>query len=256
MNQIEWNDIPDDDIESMSIDRLGMHTLHHINRDISSDWHIGNILAFLSGYSDQGDIRSEAAQQAIAESINWLFNSGLLGRNPPPSLRRGHNADSIFVTREGQNSLDDVEIGLLSIKAGQLLGDHLHSQLQDILTLFLYSRYGSTVFEALRTVEARVRELARPRDRRTGGVQLMKYAFGEKGPLTDPAWQKGWSDGMRDLFVGAFAVYRNDAAHARNREMYQDPVEVAEIVLLANLLHRHLDRVEQRLSTQDTQTDS
>ena len=76
----------------------------------------------------------------------------------------------------------------------------------------------------------------------------MKYAFGEKGPLTDPAWQKGWSDGMRDLFVGAFAVYRNDAAHARNREMYQDPVEVAEIVLLADLLHRHLDRVEQRVN--------
>ena len=82
----------------------------------------------------------------------------------------------------------------------------------------------------------------------------MRYAFGEQGPLTDPAWQKGWSDGMRDLFVGAFAVYRNDAAHARNNEIYQDPVEVAEIVLLANLLHRHLDRIEQRLNALSADT--
>ena len=32
-----------------------------------------------------------------------------------------------------------------------------------------------------------------------------------------------------------------------------DPVEVAEIVLLADLLHRHLDRVEQRLDTSSTE---
>ncbi len=39
-------------------------------------------------------------------------------------------------------------------------------------------------------------------------------------------------------------MYRNDAAHARNEETFKDPSEVAEIILLANLLHRHLDRVE------------
>lgn len=235
MNQVEWSEVLDDEIESMSIDRLGMRTLYHIDRDIDSGWHIGNILSFLSGYSNQGYIRSEAAQQAIAESINWLFHSGLLGRNSPPGLRRGSNADSIFVTREGKKALGDVEIGLLSVKANRLLGDNLHYQLKDIRSFFLHRQYGTAVFEALRTVESRVRELSRPRDHRTGGVQLMRYAFGEKGLLTDPAWQGGWSDGMRVLFVGAFSVYRNDAAHARNQEMYQDPVEVAEIVLLANL---------------------
>ena len=198
--------------------------------------------------------RSKTAQQAISEAFNWLFNNGLLSRNRPPSLGSGADANSIFITRAGDKVISNPEIGLRSVTANRILGGRLHQQLQNARSRFLESQHSNAVLEAMLTVEARVRALSNPKDSRMSGVPLMKYAFGGTGPLTDSSQDRGKSDGIRDLYAGAFGVYRNDAAHARNEEMYQDPVEVAEIILLANLLHRHLDRVEQRLNTPYTET--
>lgn len=196
--------------------------------------------------------RSKTAQQAIAEAFNWLFNSGLLSRNRPPGLGGRNDASSIFITRAGDKALANFEVGLRSVTANRMLGDRLHPQLQNARSRFLESQYSNAIFEAIIRVEARVRELAKPKDNRMSGVSLMRHAFGEDGPLTDPTQDKGRSDGIRDLFAGVFGVYRNDAAHARNEATFNDPVEVAEIILLVNLLHRHLDRVEQRMTTSPT----
>lgn len=262
MSKFNMHELPDEYLESMSLDQLGMLALRHISD--TSEWNICNALQSLrhqilpkEGANQRNPNRRERsmlAQKAIAEAFNWLFNYGLLSRNRPPSLGGGNDADSIFITRAGDKVLANPEVGLRSVIADRILGDRLHWQLQNSRSRFREGQHSNAVLEAMLTVEARVRTLSNPKDSRMGGVSLMKHAFGETGPLTDPSQDKGRSSGIRDLYAGAFGVYRNDAAHARNEEMYQDPVEVAEIILLANLLHRHLDRVEQRLNILSTET--
>ena len=74
------------------------------------------------------------------------------------------------------------------------------------------------------------------------GVGLMNRAFGPGAPLRDVGATKGEQDGMRALFVGAYAVLRKPGGH---REVdYDDPGEAAEAVHAASLLMRILDRVE------------
>lgn len=264
MSEFGLHELPDENFELMPLDQLGMLILRHVADN--SEWSIHNaLLSFRHQIlpreeENQRNLlkreRSEVAQQAVAEAFNWLFNNGLLSRNRPPSLGGGHDANSMFITRAGNKALAKLEVGLRSVTANQMLGDHIHPQLQKARSRFLDSQYSDAVLGAMLTVEARVRRLAEPKDDRTSGTSLMRNAFGDKGPLTDPTQGKGRSDGIRDLFAGVFGVYRNDAAHARNKAMFDDPAEVAEVILLVSLLHRHLDRVEQRLSTQITQTDS
>ena len=257
MSEFNLHELPDEDLELTSLDQLGLLVLRHIAD--TSEWSIHNaLLSFRHQIlpreeENQRNLpkreRSRAAQQAIAEAFNWLFNNGLLNRNRPPSLGGGNDANSIFITRAGDKALANSEVGLRSVTANQMLRSRLHPRLQKARSRFLESQYSDAVLGAMLTVEARVRELAKPEGNLRGAIHLMRHAFGEDGPLTDPQ-DKGRSDGIRDLFAGVFGMYRNDAAHARNEATFDDPAEVAEIILLVNLLHRHLDRVEQRLSTQ------
>ena len=69
-------------------------------------------------------------------------------------------------------------------------------------------------------------------------------ASDQKGALTDPSVAKGEQEGMRALFAGAYALFRNPAGH---REVnYDDVAEGAEAVQTASLLMRILNRIEER----------
>ena len=256
MDEFELSSISDEEIELMSLDGLGMYILDYINANITTGWQISTILSTLTyrtDYNGNRVQRSLPAQQAIAEAISRLLNNEFLSRNRPPGFGSGHGADSVFITRAGEKLLNDTELGIRSSTAAGLLGNLKHLELRDARSRFLDGQYSNSVFEAMRSIERRVRTLAK-QDRRISGVPLMRSSFGAEGPLTDPAQDKGWSDGMRDLFAGAFGVYRNDTAHARNEEAYQDPEEVARVILLVDLMHSHLDRIEQRFSTPSTET--
>jgi uncharacterized protein (TIGR02391 family) len=111
---------------------------------------------------------------------------------------------------------------------------------------FLIGEYEQGVFAAMKAVEVRVRKLA-GFGNDVLGVDLMNRAFGRSGPLVDAAADKGEQEGVRALFAGAYAVFRNPAGH---REVdYDDVAEAAEAVQTASLLMRLLDRVDQRLAT-------
>ena len=59
------------------------------------------------------------------------------------------------------------------------------------------------------------------------------------GPLTDPSAQGSEQEAMRNLFTGAFGVYRNPTGH---RHVPTEPEETAEIIMLASQLLRIVDR--------------
>lgn len=109
--------------------------------------------------------------------------------------------------------------------------------------------FEQAAFDALRQVEVRVREMAGTKQsERLVTVKLMRYAFGDEGPLGHLISEPGERDGLRDLFSGAFGAVRNPLGH--RTVQWDDATEAAEMVLLADLLMRQLDHLEPALDFQ------
>jgi uncharacterized protein (TIGR02391 family) len=81
----------------------------------------------------------------------------------------------------------------------------------------------------------------------------MREAFkADGGPLADPNLDPGERVGVMELFAGAIGTFKNPPSH--RQVDYSDPTEASEVVLLADLLMRLLDRAELKLAT-DAQED-
>jgi uncharacterized protein (TIGR02391 family) len=104
---------------------------------------------------------------------------------------------------------------------------------------FVRGDYGLAVFNAFKQVEVAVREASSFKWKDIG-TDLMNEAFMPKvGPLTDKGLPEPEQLGLRSLFSGAIAYYKNPESH---RNVPADPVEVAEILFFASLLLRIVDR--------------
>jgi len=113
----------------------------------------------------------------------------------------------------------------------------LHESIrEDVWALFQRGKYDSAVFEAMKAVEVAVRDAAdlAAKDIGTG---LMRKAFDpDSGPLSDMTVEKAEREARSHFFTGAIGSYKNPHSH-RNVDL-DDPVEAAEIILLANHLLR------------------
>jgi uncharacterized protein (TIGR02391 family) len=74
---------------------------------------------------------------------------------------------------------------------------------------------------------------------------LCAIAFGDGRQLSDAYLEGGEQKARSDLFAGAVGVFKNPSSH--RAVAYEDPTEAAEVVLLADLLLRLLDREDRRL---------
>lgn len=218
-----------DAVVELPVDQLGLSILKDFHD--SRGWNEGNyvIEAGHAGYHGE-------ALKAIAEALAWVRARGLTARDPNQS-----SADAIFVTRIGRQVLED---GPESFYATERLQQGLHLKIEaKARPQFLIGEYEQGVFAAMKAVEVRVRKLS-DLGKEIVGVDLMNKAFGPSGPLTDKSLVKGEREGLRSLFAGAYAVFRNPAGH--HDVQYEDVVEAAEAVQTASLLMRVLDRVERR----------
>ncbi len=218
-------------VVALPVDQLGIALL----RDLvaSGEWNEYNyVLGAQEAYRSQ-----PGAAEAIAEAMAWLRARALIARTPGQS-----NPDAIFVTRTGHRVATN---GLAFYSATEKLQGGLHSLIENCATpQFLIGKYELGVFDSMKAVEIRVRELGGFGHDETG-VDLMNHAFGPGGPLRDPAAVKGEQEGMRALFTGCYAVLRNPPGH--RAVDYDDVQEAAEAVHTSSMLMRILDRVEQRL---------
>lgn len=190
----------------------------------------------------QGTARDPVVGRALAEAWAWLISHGLVARDPGQS-----SADAYFVTRMGREAL---KYGVARMQAGERLGLTLHPRLaQQVQRQFLLGEFELAVFAAMKEVEVRVRALAGAPDGLVG-IKLMQHAFSPTvpGSLTDPDAEAGEQVATMELFKGAIGVFKNPSSH--RPVDYEDPTLASEVVLLADLLLRLLDRAEQRLAEQ------
>lgn len=217
------------EIQALPIDRLSILVLKHL--DDTKEWNAYN---FLNSGRNLG--LPEPTLRCWSETLNWLVSKNLVARGTPGQT----NPDAIFITRLGKKVL---ETGLETIRAGEHLDVALHDRLKHVKSQFLLGEYELAAFAAMREVEIRVRELSGA-DSSPLGVKLMRRSFGDGGKLADSELDPGEQVGVMELFAGAIGTFKNPPSH--RQVDYADPTEASEVVLLADLLMRLLDRVEKR----------
>jgi uncharacterized protein (TIGR02391 family) len=111
-------------------------------------------------------------------------------------------------------------------------------------TPFYFGEYEFAAFAATREVEIRLRQLGRF-DRSVLGVNLARQALKVGRPLADPHLLPAEQQGTMELFSGALAVFKNPTSHRQVE--FDDPTLASEVILLADLLMRILDRIEREV---------
>ena len=183
---------------------------------------------------------------ALAEAWSWLDARALVAPDPNQSSPAAR-----IVTRAGRRVVDQKSID--EILAAERIGLSLHPRLSGkVRPIFLLGDYETAAFKAMKEVEIRVRELSGA-SADSIGVPLMRHAFSaNNGPLSDMTHEAGERQARSDLFAGALGSFKNPTSH--RQVTYADPTEASEVVLLADLLLRILDSIEQRLKKTEVST--
>lgn len=224
-------DLSPEQVMELPVDQLGLAVLSDLIE--TDEWNESSYLSFVDDHYKTTKVRLP-----IMEALAWLRARGLT----MPDVRQA-TAQAITVTRLGRQVHRE---GPRVFSATQRLQTGLHPLVEEVARpQFLIGQYELAVVAAMKKVEIRVRALGRFTDA-DFGVSLMNKAFGKSGPLTDPDQVSGEQEGTRALFAGTYAVFRNPTSH---REVnFDDVTEAAEMVQIASLLMRILDRVEGRIT--------
>lgn len=224
-----------DEIIALPVDDLALRVLKDARDNNEWNWH---------NWLKRARVAYQQEPQAVlalTEAWTWLLNRGLVVWNVQQD-----SAGAFLVSRQGHEALDR---GLRWIRAVQRLDIELVPVLEaKARPQFLRGDFEAAALLAMKEVEVRVRMMAGLPDSLTG-TALMQQAFrpgkGDQaaGPLSDTTIDGGEAVGMMELFKGAIGLFKNPPSH--RRVDYTDPTEAAEVLLLADLLMRLLNKIEE-----------
>ncbi|GAC1526343.1 MAG: hypothetical protein NVS2B6_13820 [Thermoleophilaceae bacterium] len=196
-----------------------------------------NRVGFFSGKDrviTPGGVDDREYQQCLEEAFAWMEREVWVAHEPTQS-----SDNWFFVTRRGWAVLDD-PAGLARAHAEARLQVALHERLAArVRSQFLLGEYEAAAFLAMREVEIQVRERAGAGNADLG-VDLMKRSFRLDGPLADPALERSEQEARMALYWGAIGMFKNPSSH--RQVDFGDPTLASEVILLADLLLRLLDR--------------
>lgn len=226
-----------DEVLRLPLDELAMRLLLTFGSDLNR-WNLVNGW----GHRLAEHPRRRDVLEAVGEAYDWLAAHGFVAIDPEKS-----SGGWAYVTKRGRAARAETSATLSRLRAEVRLGVDLHERLaRQVERQFVLGEFELAAFAAMREVEIRVRELADAPDSLIG-VALMQQAFKpEGGPLCDAAAEGGEQVATMNLFAGALGLFKNPVSH--RPVDFDDPTEAAEIVLLADLLLRLLDRTQARLS--------
>ena len=177
----------------------------------------------------------------VTESWVWLENELMLAPTP------GKERQWLYVTERGKKLASESNIA--RYRTAQIIPPNSLDPVlaSRVLPLFIRGDYDTAVFQAFKEVEIRVR-LAASLDDGLVGVPLMRTAFHtDTGGLTDKERHVAERQATSDLFAGAIGLFKNPSSH---RDVnWDDPIECAELIYLANHLLGIIEKRKQAEST-------
>lgn len=180
----------------------------------------------------------------LAEAWSWLESHGLVVASSSNPLSSNWQQ----VSAAGRSLASDPNL-ITKVWADERLAGPIDPLLASARSNFALGDFETAAFAAMKAVEVKVREVAGlPAE--LVGVALMRKAFSPKdGVLRDAGAEGGEQQATADLFAGAIGAFKNPASHRTVR--FEDPVEAAEVLQLADLLLRSVRRAEERRLSQD-----
>ena len=192
----------------------------------------------IPGSEGYPNTRRDEVSTAVMKAIDFLLVLGLIEHLPGYA-----HAGWMKVTEKARRlgSTEDFQKFMLWRKIDQSM---LHPKIAEESVSFVIRReYQQAIFAAMLAIETSVRE-AGGYGHKMIGTDLMNKAFGKGGPLRDAEAEETEEDGIRSLFAGTIAAYKNPRSH-RKVEM-DNEMEVMEIVILASHLLYILDSRDPR----------
>lgn len=227
-----------DDVRKLPLPDLSLRLL----QSLGADPNFNNLIRGFEqrgGYGEPQPSDLAALLARLSDAWAWLEAHALLGqsaKNPSGEWQR--------ITAAGAEVLRDPNAVTKVWAADRLAGD-LHPALSSARSNFALRDYETASFAAMKAVEVEVRRVAGLTNELVG-VALMRTAFSPKdGVLRDPDAEGGEQQATADLFAGAIGAYKNPASHRAVR--FDDPMEAAEVLQLADLLLRIVQRANARL---------
>lgn len=227
-----------DDVRNLPLPDLSLNLL----RSLGADPNFNNLIqGFKSrGGYDQPPPDLEDMLARLSDAWAWLEAHALIGH----SSKNPQGSNWSRVTSAGKALLEDPN-AISKVWAEDRLTGELHPALSSARTNFALGDYETASFAAMKAVEVEVRRVAGLANELLG-VALMRKAFSPKdGVLRDPGAEGGEQQAIADLFAGAIGAYKNPASHRTVR--FDNAVEAAEVIQLADLLLRIVQRADARL---------
>ena len=231
---------PGDEAVELPVDDLALRLLRLVDDGGQTYLLSRHEATWVGSWENHPGGEGAAFLHAIAEAWDWLASRLLVAQRP------GDKGEFAFITRRGERVLAAKD-GPALLRAEERIDVDLHPIIATrVRRQFLLGEYELAALAAMSEVEIRVRKLAKAGDGDIG-VPLTQSAFKDGGPLADPKLEPGERKATMALFWGALGVFKNPSSHRQVE--YDDPTLAAEVVLLADLLLRILDRTERRLKT-------
>lgn len=230
--------IPYEDVRNLPLPDLAMKLLASLGSGTVNPNNTFRGFEQAMGDDPQPDGRALLAR--LGDAWAWLESHGLLG----PETK---STTSVWqrVTGSGHELVNDPN-AITKVWAADRLAGSLDPLLSSARSNFALGDYETACFAALKAVEVEVRRVAGLPNELIG-VNLMRKAFNTKdGVLTDSAAEGGEKEATANLFAGAIGAYKNPASH--RTVQFDEPMEAAEVIQLADLLLRIVHRAEKRLA--------
>ncbi len=228
-----------DDIRNLPLPDLSLKLLASLSREQANFNNCIQSYKQAGGWGTPQPADLDALLARLSDAWAWLEAHALIG----PSARSPQTGNWQRLTALGQDVIQDEEAVAKVWAADRLAGD-LHPALSSARSNFALGDYETASFAAMKAVEVEVRRVAELPNELLG-VPLMRKAFSTKnGALRDPKAEGGEQQATADLFAGAIGAYKNPASH--RTVQFDDPVEAAEVIQLADLLLRIVGRADAR----------
>ncbi|MCL4385696.1 MAG: TIGR02391 family protein [Cyanobacteria bacterium] len=226
---------PPDELIEMEPEEVGPFLLEYLNESGNHKFILNNVLGGLE--RQYKDLNFYKISVVISESWSWLEREVLIALDPDNIS----SSQWFIISRKGKklkNATDFKKYHFGNLLPRENLNPTL---LQKVRPVFIRGDYETAVLLAFREVEIQIRNSSKLTS--FYGTDLARKAFdADSGPLTDPSLPKTEREAMAHLFAGCIGLFKNPVSH-RNID-FENPNEVAELILFSNYLLRLLETIE------------